>query len=179
MSTLGGVRIGLVSDTHGLFDPKLEGLFTGCRLILHAGDVVRPAVLDALARLAPVHAVRGNNDLAPPLDALPDTVLVPLGALRALVIHDVGTRGRPYPYLRRALLLQRPQILVHGHSHRPNRDLLDGVLYVNPGSAGPRRFSLPRTAAILEIKGRDARIDTFDLGGDALAPFGDPFEVRL
>jgi len=77
------VRIGLVSDTHGLFDPALAQVFARCAAILHAGDVLRPAVLAALEALAPVTAVRGNNDDAPPLDSLPETALVPVGVLEA------------------------------------------------------------------------------------------------
>jgi uncharacterized protein len=173
------VRVGLVSDSHGLLDPKLPGLLEGCALILHAGDIVRPAVLAGLRALAPVRAVRGNNDLDPALARLPETALVALGPLTALVVHDLGARERPRAPARPLLARERPQIVVHGHSHRPGAALLDGTLFVNPGSAGPRRFSLPRTAAILVLRGRHVRLEFVDLSGAAPAPFGEPLEARL
>jgi uncharacterized protein len=169
------VRAGLISDTHGLLDPKLPELFRGCDLIVHGGDVVKAAVLEALERIAPVRAVRGNNDEGlPGLGELPETLVVPLGELAALVIHDIGARGRPSPAARRALARHRCPIVVHGHSHRPAVQVADGVLFVNPGAAGPRRFSPPLTAGLLEVAGRRARVALFDLGGAALAPFGAP-----
>jgi hypothetical protein len=174
------VRIGLVSDTHGLLDPALPALFARCAAILHAGDVVKPAVLDALAAIAPVTAVRGNNDGAPAFDRLPETALVPIGPLTALVVHDLGRREAPGPPGGEVIARRRPEIVVHGHSHRPGAVVLDGRLFVNPGSAGPRRFSLPRTAAVLDARGRRVRLAFFDLaarGGPA--PFGAPLEVTL
>ena len=174
------MRIGLVSDTHGLLDPALPALFARCAAILHAGDVVKPAVLDALEALAPVTAVRGNNDEGPVLARLPETVLVPLGPLTALVVHDLGAREAPKPPARAILARRRPEIVVHGHSHRPGVAVIEGRLFVNPGSAGPRRFSLPRTAAVLVARGRRVSIEIFDLaapGGPA--PLGAPLEVSL
>jgi uncharacterized protein len=173
------MRVGLVSDTHGLLDPKLETLFTGVDLVLHAGDVVRPSILDALAAIAPLRVVRGNNDLRIELASLPETLLVPLGALTALLVHDLGPRERPLPALRALLARERPAIVVHGHSHRPGAAMVEGRLVVNPGSAGPRRFSLPRTAAILEVRRRRVRIVFRDLSAPRLAPYGDPFEAVL
>lgn len=170
------MRVGLVSDTHGLFDAKLERLFGGCDLILHAGDVTRPTVLESLRAIAPVRAVRGNNDFGA-LAELPETLRVQLGDLRALVIHELG---RPDSQLaRRALARGHCEIVLHGHSHAPRVGLLDGVLYVNPGSAGPRRFHLPRTAGILAISGRRALVALFDLAAQPPAPFGEPIEVLL
>ncbi len=173
------MRIGLVSDTHGLVDPKLEGLFQACEAILHAGDLVKPAILAVLERLAPVTAVRGNNDHGPELAWLPETALVPLGAITALVVHDLGARERPKPPARPLIARRRPDVVVHGHSHRPGAALLDGRLFVNPGSAGPRRFSLPRTAALLVASGRAVRVEFYDLAGDRPTPFGDPLEAEL
>ncbi len=172
------LRVGLVADSHGLHDPKLETLLAGCDLVLHAGDLVRPDVLEALARVAPVRAVRGNNDVGPAFAALPEVLVEELGALTVLVIHDLGARGRPAPAARAALARHRPQVVVHGHSHRPGAALVEGRLVVNPGSCGPRRFSLPRTAALLVVSGRRARVTWHDLAGDVLAPFGEPFEVE-
>ena len=174
------MRIGLVSDTHGLFDPVLATVFARCAAILHAGDVVRPAVLEALEAIAPVTAVRGNNDVAPALDRLPETALVPVGPLTALVVHDLGPREAPKPPARAVIARRRPEIVVHGHSHRPGAAVVDGRLFVNPGSAGPRRFTLPRTAAVLVARGRRVSVELLDLaarGGPA--PLGEPLEVTL
>lgn len=173
------MRVGLVSDTHGRLDPLLPALFARCDLILHAGDIVSEAVLSALEGLAPVTAIRGNNDEGTSLARLPETALVALGALTALVVHDLGPRERPKPPARALLARRQPEIVVHGHSHRPGAALVGGTLFVNPGSAGPRRFSLPRAAAILTVRGRLARVELFDLGGAAPAPFGEPLEVGL
>ncbi len=170
------MRVGLVSDTHGLFDPKLERLFAGCDLILHAGDVTRPDVLESLRAIAPVEAVRGTNDFGP-LAELPETLRVELGDLRALVVHELGPPGSPL--LRRALARGHCEIVLHGHSHAPRVDLHDGVLYVNPGSAGPRRFRLPRTAGVLTVSRRRVRIGLFDLAHLPPAPFGRPLQAVL
>lgn len=173
------MRVGLVSDTHGLLDPALPGLFRGCALIVHAGDVVRPEILDALAALAPVTAVRGNNDRGPAFAGLPATARLALGALRALVVHDLGPRERPRPPARALLLRDPPELVVHGHSHRPGAARVGPTLYVNPGSAGPRRFTLPRTAAILTVRGRRARVAFFELDAGGPRPFGPPVEAAL
>ena len=175
----GALRVGLVSDSHGLHDPKLDALLAGCALVLHAGDVVKPAVLEAIAALAPVRAVRGNNDLGPALEGLPESIVVELGELTALVVHDLGTRGRPAPAARALLARHEPEVVVHGHSHRPAAALVDGRLVVNPGSCGPRRFSLPRSAALLDVAGRRVRVTFFDLARQHLAPLGAPFEAEL
>jgi putative phosphoesterase len=174
------VRLGLVSDTHGLVDPKLAGLFHGCDVIVHAGDIVKVTILAALGEVAPLTAVRGNNDEGLPAFAhLPETALVPVGPLTLLAVHDLGARERPKPPARALLLRRRPELVVHGHSHRPGAALLDGTLFVNPGSAGPRRFSLPRTAAVLEARGRRVSVAFYDLAGARPAPFGDPVEAEL
>ncbi|HEX9398594.1 MAG TPA: metallophosphoesterase family protein [Anaeromyxobacter sp.] len=173
------MRVGLVSDTHGHLDPLLHTLFARCALILHAGDVVREAVLAALERIAPVTAIRGNNDEGTSLARLPETALVRLGDLTALVVHDLGPRERPKPPARGLIERERPAIVVHGHSHRPDVALVCGTLFVNPGSAGPRRFSLPRAAAILTVRGRTARVELFDLAGTRLAILGEPVEATL
>jgi hypothetical protein len=174
------VRIGLLSDTHGFLDPALAALFARCAAILHAGDVVKPAVLAALEGIAPVTAVRGNNDDAPALVRLPEAALVPVGPLTALVVHDLGAREAPKPPARALIARRRPEIVVHGHSHRPGVAVAGGRLFVNPGSAGPRRFSLPRTAAVLVARGRRVSIELFDLAAPGgAAPLGAPLEVDL
>jgi putative phosphoesterase len=167
------VRLGLVADSHGLADPALPALFAGCDLILHAGDLVRLAVLAPLAAVAPVRAVRGNNDHGPGLETLPALLQVELGGVALLVLHDLGPAAHPHPQARRLLEAGRPQVVVHGHSHRPGAGLHGGILFVNPGSAGPRRFSLPRTAALLDLGPGRARVAHHDLatpGAPLLAP---------
>jgi putative phosphoesterase len=158
-------RVGLVSDTHGLLDPALPGLFAGCELILHAGDVVKAPILAALRAVAPVKAVRGNNDDGPELARLPETIVIDVGALTILVIHDLGPRERPHRDAAALVARYRPQLVLHGHSHHPAVGLVGEALFVNPGSAGPRRFSLPRTAGLLTVRGRRARVELFDLAG--------------
>jgi len=171
------VRLGLVSDSHGLADPALPRLFAGCDLILHAGDLVRAAVLDPLRQVAPVHAVRGNNDHA--LGHLPETLLLALGPLTALLVHDLGRPAAPHAPLRAILSTSSPGLVVHGHSHRPVALLLGGTLFVNPGSAGPRRFSLPRSAGLLHLSGQRARVELYDLGLPRLALLAPALEVEL
>jgi uncharacterized protein len=173
------MRVGLVADSHGLFDPKLPDVLRGCALLLHAGDVVKPDVLTAHEAIAPVRFVRGNNDHGPSFAACPETLLIALGPLTALLVHDLGARERPKPPARAVLVRERPQIVVHGHSHRPAAVVVGATLFVNPGSAGPRRFSLPRTVGVLTVRGRRARVELFDLAGDRVAPFGQPVEVEL
>jgi hypothetical protein len=173
------VRIALVSDTHGLADPKLTDLFRGCEHVLHAGDMVTAPVLDMLARLAPVTAVRGNNDFDPRFERLPESAVVPVGDLRLLLVHDLGSREHSRPRAGAALARERPDIVVHGHSHRPGADLHAGRLYVNPGSAGPRRFTLPRTAAILTVSGRRAQVSFYELSGARPELHGTPLEADL
>jgi putative phosphoesterase len=173
------MRIGLISDTHGLVDPRLPGLFRGCGRVLHAGDLVRPEILELLGRSAPVTAVRGNNDEGPALELLPEHALLRLGALGVLVLHDLGPRHRPHPHAQALLSRHRPDVVIHGHSHRPGAEQLDGRLYVNPGSAGPRRFSLPRTVALLTIHGRRAAVAFLDLDADPPRPLGAPIEAAL
>jgi hypothetical protein len=172
------MRVGLVSDTHGLFDPELRPLFSGCDLILHAGDVTRQPVLSALGELAPVWAVRGNNDVGPFGESLPRTAVVPLGELSAFVVHELGHPERPIPAAGRALAQSGCQLVLFGHSHRPLMQLHQGVLFVNPGSAGPRRFTLPRTAGLLHVDGRQVRLELHALD-EGLRPFGPPLAASL
>lgn len=138
------MRIGLISDTHGLLRPEALAALRGCAHIVHAGDVGSAAVLDGLARLAPLTAVRGNNDHAPPAGALPLLADLHTAGVRLRVVHEL-------PDLPRGPALAGVQVVVSGHSHRPAIDSAEGVLWVNPGSAGPRRFRLPVTLAWLEI----------------------------
>jgi hypothetical protein len=143
-------RIGLISDTHGLLRAEALQALAGCERIVHAGDIVDPAILQALAAIAPVTAVRGNNDRGPWAEALPEIEVLVLGGVRLFVIHD------------RAQLSRHPDaatcdVVIAGHSHQPLVERRDGVLFVNPGSAGPRRFRLPVTVGRLEIAGGEAQ----------------------
>jgi putative phosphoesterase len=173
------VKVGLVSDTHDHLEPKLAELFRGCDLILHAGDVTREAVLAGLARIAPVRAARGNNDVGPFGESLPELAWAELGEVTALVVHQLGARERLAPAVARALARRPAGVVVHGHSHRPGVALVGGRLLVNPGSAGRRRFSLPRAAGLLVADGRVVRVQLFDLAADAPAPLGPPLDARL
>jgi putative phosphoesterase len=173
------VRVGLVSDTHGRFEPRLRDLFRGCDLILHAGDIVRRSTLDELARIAPVHAVRGNNDRDAAFDDLPEVAVVPLGEVNALVVHEIGARSRLRPALRRAIDGHAVRVVVHGHSHRPAAAIEGDLLFVNPGSAGPRRFDLPRSAGLLELVGHRALVRIYDVSSAQLPTVAPPLEVDL
>ena len=136
--------VGVIADTHGLVRPAALAALQGSELIIHAGDIGAPDVLSALAAIAPVVAVRGNNDRGAWAEALPETVTVEVGACRLYVLHDVKS------------LALDPQAaglhaVIAGHSHRPLVVERQGVLFVNPGSAGRRRFKLPVTVARLSI----------------------------
>jgi len=172
------MRVGLVADTHGLVDAKLGAVFRGCDLLLHAGDVTRSEVLAALARLAPVRAVRGNNDGGPFGESLPEVLRIEIGGLRALVVHEARP-DHPSPRLRRLVDAGAVDLVVHGHSHRPGASVIGRVVYLNPGSAGPRRFSLPRTACVLAVEGRRVCAQWWDLCPDPAVPFRSPFAAEL
>jgi uncharacterized protein len=129
-------RIGLISDTHNLLRPAALAFLRGCDRIIHAGDICNEAVIRDLAAVAPVVAVRGNNDRGTWADHLRETELVEVGGVRVLVVHDLSS-------LKESLVPSDVRVIVSGHSHKPSVSARDGVLYVNPGSAGPRRFKLP------------------------------------
>lgn len=129
-------RIGLISDTHGLLRPQALAVLAGCDRIVHAGDIGDPAILEALARIAPLSAVRGNNDREPWAEAVPERLDFSVAGLRVHLLHEIAQ-------LRLEALDPRPQLVIYGHSHKPLVERRDGLLYVNPGSAGPRRFKLP------------------------------------
>ena len=137
--------VGVISDTHGLVRPEALAALRGCALIIHAGDVGHPRVLEALRAIAPVVAVRGNNDTGAWARALPDSETVEIDGAALYVLHDVKTLDLDPARGGYAAV-------IAGHSHRPARATRNGVMFLNPGSAGPRRFSLPIALARLTIR---------------------------
>jgi putative phosphoesterase len=146
MTVKHSMRLGVISDTHGLLRPQAVEFLRGCDALLHAGDVGSSQVLDVLRSLAPVTAVRGNNDTDPWAHDLADAVTIELLGVRIHLLHDVKK-------LAVDPIAQSLKVVVSGHSHCPAMERRAGVLYFNPGSAGPRRFKLPVAVGILEISG--------------------------
>ena len=138
------LKIGIISDTHGLLRPEAEQRLAGVAHIIHAGDVGRADVLAALRQIAPVTAIRGNVDTGEWAKDYPDTLTLRLGERSFYVLHDLGE-------LQIDPAARGIDVVVSGHSHRPRVETIDGVLYLNPGSAGPRRFKLPITLATMEL----------------------------
>jgi putative phosphoesterase len=136
-------RIGVISDTHGLLRPEALAFLEGCDRLVHAGDVGDPDILDALSTIAPVTAVRGNVDTAPWAAALAETAVLEVEGIRIYVLHDLAQLHLP--------AASRVRVVVSGHSHKPVMERRGGVLYLNPGSAGPRRFRLPISIAEITI----------------------------
>ena len=159
------VLIGLISDTHGLLRPEALHALSGCSHIVHGGDVGNAAVLEQLAALAPVTAVRGNNDGDAWARHLPLTATLEAGAVFIHVLHDIADLDLDPG-------ATAVRVVVSGHSHKPSISERDGVLFVNPGSAGPRRFRLPVSVALLEIRGLtvSARIVELALSASAAKP---------
>jgi putative phosphoesterase len=138
--------LGVISDTHGLIRPEAIKALDGVEMIIHAGDIGTPEVLQALHAIAPVVAVRGNNDKGEWAHALPETEVIEVSGVALYVLHDA-----------KALDLDPVaagfHAVISGHSHRPTMARRQGVLFLNPGSAGPRRFKLPVSLAHLTIRG--------------------------
>jgi uncharacterized protein len=143
-------RVGLISDTHGLLRPEAVAFLRGSDFIVHAGDIGNAGVLDELRSLAPLTAVRGNNDTGPWAKEIPETAILQIGKFFIYVLHD-------FAELDLDPLAAGFQVVVSGHSHQPSITDRDGVLYVNPGSAGPRRFKLPVAVAELRIAGESVK----------------------
>jgi putative phosphoesterase len=138
------MMLGLVSDTHGLLRESALRALQNTGRIIHAGDVGDPKILEALDKIAPVTAVRGNVDTAEWATKLPPTTMVEIGAVRLYVLHNVKE-------MKLNAIPSGVSIVVSGHSHKPGQATRNGVLYINPGSAGPRRFNLPTTVARLDL----------------------------
>jgi putative phosphoesterase len=140
------MTVGVISDTHGLLRPEAVVALKDSQLIIHAGDVGDPGILDRLRAIAPTFAVRGNVDTAPWATALPLTEVVDVGGLQIYVLHNLADLDLDP---KAAGLV----VVISGHTHRPIAERRNDVLYLNPGSAGPRRFSLPIAVARLQIDG--------------------------
>jgi len=157
-------RVGVISDTHGLLRPEALAVLRGSDFIVHAGDIGEPELIQALRALAPVTVVRGNNDKGAWADAIAETEVLQVGEVFIYVLHNLAE-------LDLDPVAAGFHVVVSGHSHHPLVERRDGVLYVNPGSAGPRRFKLPITVAQLQIVERsvDARIVQLGLSGEGNA----------
>jgi hypothetical protein len=150
------VTIGVISDTHGLLRPQAVEALRGSDRILHAGDVGAPEILEALKQIAPVIAIRGNVDTAPWATTLPLTEVLEVNGVSIYMLHDL------------AQLDLKPQaagfrVVVYGHSHKPKIEEKNGVLYFNPGSAGPRRFSLPVSVGKLTVTAGQLNTELIEL----------------
>jgi len=144
------IQIGVISDTHGLLRPEALAALRGSEHIIHAGDVGAPEILETLAAIAPLTAIRGNVDQAAWARTLAETEILEIGGISIYVLHDLGR------------LDLKPgaagfQVVLSGHSHVPKQEMRHGVLYFNPGSAGPRRFKLPVTVGRLTVEGGNIR----------------------
>jgi putative phosphoesterase len=153
----GPLRVGLISDTHGLLRPEAAAFLRGSDLIVHAGDICDASVLDALRAIAPTIAVRGNNDRGAWAESLRESELVEVGDIVLYAIHDIAAIDIDPE-------AAGVRVVVSGHSHQPSAEERGGVLFVNPGSAGPRRFKLPISIAELTVDGRavSARFAEFE-----------------
>lgn len=140
------IRVGLISDTHGLLRPQAVEALRGSDFIVHGGDIGNAGILEALAAMAPLTVVRGNNDREAWAEAIPETAFLKVGDVHVYAIHDLSRIGIDPAGA-------GVRVVISGHSHKPKVEDRDGVLYVNPGSAGPRRFKLPIAVAELIVDG--------------------------
>jgi uncharacterized protein len=155
------IRIGLIADTHGLLRPEARAFLAGSHHIVHAGDIGEESILEELRAIAPTRAVRGNNDSQPWASRLQDRASITVGEVHLYVIHNFADCAQ---------LPDGVRVVVSGHSHKPRVERLDSVLFVNPGSAGPRRFKLPIAAGELLIEGGSIEARIVDLeSGHALS----------
>ena len=143
------MKVGVIADTHGLLRPEVVEMLRGCDAILHAGDVNRPELLDALRAIAPLHVVRGNNDKEW-AEGLPRSLTVELDGVRILMIHNKRELPRE---------LGDAQVIVFGHSHKYFEQTIDGRLWLNPGSCGKRRFDQEISFALLHMDGGAWRVE--------------------
>jgi putative phosphoesterase len=138
------MKVGVISDTHGLLRPEAVAALQGCELIIHAGDIGSAEILERLAAVAPLQVVRGNNDMDAPWAAtLADALYFDMAGWQALLVHDIA--DVPVD------LADEVKVVITGHSHKPKIEWRGARLYLNPGSAGRRRFSLPVTLVVMEV----------------------------
>lgn len=157
MSPEDGILIGVISDTHGLLRPEALAALEGCDHIIHVGDIGDPVILGKLAEIAPVTAVRGNIDRGAWTKKLPETEVLEIGGISIYVIHNLQE------------LDVKPEAagfaaVIYGHSHVPEQETRNGVLYFNPGSAGPKRFQLPVTVGRLAVRAQQLEARIVQLG---------------
>lgn len=150
------MRIGLISDTHGLLRPAALAALQGCTRIIHSGDIGKVEVLDGLRALAPLDVIRGNIDTADWAQAVPEQLDLRIGGLRLHVLHDLKE-------LDVDPVADGIDVVIAGHSHQPKIERRNGVLYINPGSAGPRRFRLPISVALLQLEDGEAQAELIRL----------------
>jgi uncharacterized protein len=150
------VLVGIISDTHGLVRPEAVRALKGSEFLIHAGDIGNPQVIEQLHEIAPTFVVRGNNDRGAWAAGLPVTQVVEVGELLFYVLHEISQLDVDPAVAGFAAV-------VSGHSHQPSIQFRDGVLYLNPGSAGPRRFSLPVAVARVHVSGRQMRPEIVEL----------------
>ena len=148
--------IGVISDTHGLLRPEAADALRGVEHILHAGDIGKPEVLSELEKIAPVTAVRGNNDRDGWAADIPNTQTFTAGGVSIFMLHDVKQLAIDPAAAGHG-------VVIAGHSHKPRLETVGGVLFINPGSAGPRRFKLPVTIARLHVGGGEASAEIIEL----------------
>lgn len=150
------LRVALLSDTHGLMRAEARAFAVGCDYIIHGGDIGSVEILDQLAAMAPLIAVKGNNDTQAWATHLPETEMIRVGGAFVYVIHDLSQLDiEPHA--------AGVQVIVSGHSHKPQVEKRDGILYVNPGSCGPRRFKLPISVGELIVEGSQVSARTIEL----------------
>ncbi|MBI3091963.1 MAG: metallophosphoesterase family protein [Candidatus Tectomicrobia bacterium] len=157
------MRIGVLSDTHGFFDPQLCTRFAGVAHIVHCGDIGHADVIERLRSLAPVSAVLGNVDLPHLRGAFPEELQLELGGVRCFVRHQGMAPQELTSEFEQQLRKAGVRVFAFGHSHRPLVGEHGGVLFFNPGSAGRKRFHLPRTAGLLHLEGATVRAEIVPL----------------
>lgn len=156
------MKIGVISDTHGLLRPEAIATLHGSDYIVHAGDIGAPEILSQLEEIAPVTAVRGNVDRGPWTREIPTTNVLEVGGVSIYVLHilddlDLNPAAAGFA------------AVIYGHSHEPYQDTRSGVLYFNPGSAGPRRFRLPVSVGMLQVSGQKIKAEIVDLATDKVS----------
>lgn len=150
-----GARLGIISDTHGLLRPEAVKVLTDSDLILHAGDIGRPEVIKALTAISPVVAIRGNVDRGEWAQGIPERQVINIEDVSIYMLHDVKELDEAE--------VAGVQVIISGHSHKPVVEERKGLLFVNPGSAGPRRFKLPISVARLSVKGKNVKAEIIEV----------------